>query len=276
MENRLKHQFQGFIDTPGLWNGKFQDLLQFAIPQIAFPENLEVTGQFPSLTSNYVLGKRMEIFFQLLIKISDRFQLLGHNIQISRDKITLGELDFLLKDLQKKEYIHLELVYKFYVYDPAFSKEAERWIGPNRRDSFLQKLEKLKQKQFPLLYQAETGEYLKKLSLLSENLHQQTCFKAKLFLPKQFHKNHFPLINQNCISGYWLHFEDFNTAEYKENHFYLPQKQDWPVAPEMGEVWFSFSETLEQIKEAFSKKKSPLVWRKRSETDFERFFVVWW
>ena len=36
--------------------------------------------------------------------------------------------------------LHLELVYKFYLYDKNLGeKEIERWIGPNRSDSLLEK-----------------------------------------------------------------------------------------------------------------------------------------
>jgi len=49
--------------------------------------------------------------------------------------------------------IHLEIIYKFYLYDPSIGlTQLDHWIGPNRRDSLVKKLTKLKQKQLPLLY----------------------------------------------------------------------------------------------------------------------------
>ncbi|HSP11029.1 MAG TPA: DUF1853 family protein, partial [Salegentibacter sp.] len=223
-----------------------------------------------------VLGKRMESFFELLIQNSVRYKRLANNIQISRDKITLGELDFLLKDLHTNQNIHLELVYKFYVYDPSFSSEEARWIGPNRKDSFLQKMEKLKQKQFALLHKPETREFLKSLELIPEDLIQQTYFKAKLFVPRTFQQYKFPKLNQECVAGYYLSFKEFNSAEYKDFKYHAPSKQDWPVAPNFGRDWVSYSEISKQIILSLEKKKSPLIWMKRSETDFESFFVVWW
>lgn len=276
MEQRLKNQLQGFMATPPLWEGNYKGIGQFSLPESKFPEKLNINRELPSLATNYVLGKRMESFFRLLIKWSPHYQLISNNVQISRNKITLGELDFLLKDLQKNQVIHVELVYKFYVYDPSFNKEEERWIGPNRRDSFLQKLEKLQHKQFPLLYLPETKEFLQSLKLNPRDLIQQSCFKAKLFLPKQFLKKKLPLINQKSISGYWINIYEFNSLDYKDYQFFLPPKQDWPIAPEMAKTWIGFSEALKRIEEAFQRKKSPLLWMKKSETDFERFFVVWW
>lgn len=276
MEKRLKHQLQGFIETPPLWEEKYKGLQQFTLPKINFPEDLCIGNELPELASNFVLGKRMECFFRLIISKSSQYELLSNNIQISRDKITLGELDFLLKDLEIKKIIHLELVFKFYVYDPTFSREDERWIGPNRRDSFKQKLKKLQEKQFPLLHFPETREYLQSLNLNPQDILQQTCFKAKLFLPKYFHKKIPELLNQNCIAGYWINLQEFKTKEYQKHQFFLPPKQDWPATPKMTENWIRFSETLKKIEEAFQKKKSPLLWMKKTDNKFERFFVVWW
>ena len=276
MRERITKQLLGYLNTPPLWRGELLGVKQFD-PGKTLPVRLpDPEIAIPSLSSNFVLGKRMESFFELIIQNSERYNLLANNIQISRDKITLGELDFLLKDLHTNQVIHLELVYKFYVYDPSFSSEEARWIGPNRKDSFLQKMEKLKQKQFPLLYKPETRDFLKTLNLTPEKLFQQTYFKAQLFIPKSFRSQEFDKINKECIAGYWLPFREFDTSEYIDFQFYAPLKQDWPVAPNFGKKWISFSKIKNQIISSMEKKKSPLVWMKRSETEFEAFFVVWW
>ncbi|WP_372917551.1 DUF1853 family protein [Salegentibacter sp.] len=276
MLNRINKQLLGYLHTPPLWRGELLGLQQFD-PGLAIPQDLpDPEKAMPSLASNFVLGKRMESFFELLIKSSDRYKLLANNIQISRQKITLGELDFLLKDLHTNQNIHLELVYKFYVYDPSFSSEEARWIGPNRKDSFLQKMEKLSEKQFPLLHIPETRDFLKTLDLNPEDLIQQTYFKAKLFLPWAFQQYKIPKLNQKCIAGYYLSFQEFDSANYKDFKYFAPSKQDWPVAPQFGKNWVSFSEIKERIQSSFERKKSPLIWMKRSETEFTAFFVVWW
>ena len=142
MKNRIKKQLLGYLHTPPLWRGELLGLKQFEPGKALTREQPDPEKAIPSLSSNFVLGKRMESFFELLIQNSDRYKLLANNIQISREKITLGELDFLLKDLHTNQNIHLELVYKFYVYDPSFKSEEARWIGPNRKYSFLQYIEK--------------------------------------------------------------------------------------------------------------------------------------
>ncbi|HSP11054.1 MAG TPA: DUF1853 family protein, partial [Salegentibacter sp.] len=99
MEDRVNKQLLGYLHTPPLWRGELLGLKQFD-PSKTLPRELpDPEKAIPSLSSNFVLGKRMESFFELLIQNSVRYKRLANNIQISRDKITLGELDFLLKDL---------------------------------------------------------------------------------------------------------------------------------------------------------------------------------
>lgn len=276
MQNRIEKQFEGFLATPPLWETTFQEIFQFELPEVQTSLNHSVAKDLPSLATNFVMGKRVERFLEWVVQNNPNYELLAENIQISRNKITLGELDFLLKDLRTKQILHIEMVYKFYVYDPTFSSEIQRWIGPNRRDSLLQKIDKLKEKQFPLLFNNETKNLLDSLEIVAESIQQQACFKANLFIPRQLQNVNFPLINNKCIAGTWLKFKDFNSFEYKHFRYYAPKKQDWPVLPKHGETWFKHSEIIEEIETHIKRKKAPLIWMKKPGNRFERLFVVWW
>lgn len=276
MQNRVAKQFEGFLNTPALWENYFQEIQQFKLPQINDPLKKPIAEDLPSLSSNFVMGKRVERFFEWIIRQNPDYKLVAENMQISRDKITLGELDFLLKDLINQQVYHIEMVYKFYVYDPSFSSEAQRWIGPNRKDTLLQKMKKLQEKQFPLLFKPETEDLLKSLDLNSEEILQQTCFKANLFVPGKLQDKHYSEINNNCIAGSWLHIKEFKTSNYKNFEYYAPKKQDWPILPNHGETWFSHTEIIDQIEVLFEHKKAPLIWVKKPGNKYERLFVVWW
>lgn len=277
MDNRLKLQYQGFLATPPLWNkSELFSLAQFEFPPVTILSEETIKSESPSLRTNFVLGKRAESFFELALKHSDRYRVIANNIQVQQKKITLGEIDFLVEDLAKDRQVHIELVSKFYVYDPTFEKEMERWIGPNRKDTLLQKTEKLKLKQFPLLYKPATAPYLSELNLKSDKLQQEVCFKANLFIPKNLENKEFELLNKQCITGVWLHFEEFTEIDYGKFQFLAPRKQDWSIDPKHGENWISYPEVKETILELFQKKKSPLIWIKKNRQQFERVFVVWW
>jgi len=277
MDKRLELQFQGFLATPPLWfkNDLF-NLPQFEFPKVPILSEEIIKTESPSLLTNFVLGKRAESFFELALAHSSRFQLIAQNIQIQREKITLGEIDFLIEDTVKNRQIHIELVCKFYIYDPSFDHELERWIGPNRKDSLLQKTDKLKLKQFPLLYKAATEPYLSELNLKPEKLQQEVCFKANLFIPKNLENKKFEHINKECITGFWVHSEEFTQTDYGRFQFLAPRKQDWSIDPKNGENWVSYPEIKESIGELSLQKKSPLIWIKKNKQQFERLFVVWW
>ena len=276
MQNRVAKQFEGFLNTPALWKNYFQEIQQFELPEINDPLQKTIAEDLPSLSTNFVMGKRVERFFEWIIRQNQGYKLLAENMQISRNKITLGELDFLLKDLINQQVYHVEMVYKFYVYDPSFTAENQRWIGPNRKDTLLQKTKKLKEKQFPLLFKPETKKLLSSLNLNAEEVLQQSCFKANLFVPGELQNKQFSEINSDCIAGIWLHFKEFKTSNYKSFQYYAPKKQDWPILPEHGETWFSHSEIINQIEILFENKKAPLIWVKKPGNNYERLFVVWW
>ena len=273
-KKRLQHQFLGFLNTPNLW----EEQSHFPFPQYFLPEqkSLENISEKIKVPEKLPLGKRVEHFFNYTVNATTEEKILLNNIQIKQEKITIGELDFLLKNDKTQKITHVELVYKFYVYDASFENEMERWIGPNRRDSLVQKVEKLQKKQFPLLFKAETAQLLKKTLVNAEEIEQKVCFKAFLFLPKDFSKEKISLVNKECIVGYWLHFTDFNTNVYENQQFFAPVKQDWPINPEFHKNWKDFEAIKEEILHFHEMKKSPLIWMKKNEHEYERFFVVWW
>ncbi len=151
----LEYQYLGFLQSTSL--KLVESLLK--IPLFNFEElskpPFEINTAKIDIHDNEVLGKRIEHFFEHCIVNSKRYDLISNNIQVFKDKVTIGELDFIVKDLFKDKIIHIELIYKFYLYDPEISMELDRWIGPNRNDSLLRKVEKLKNHQFPLLYRKE-------------------------------------------------------------------------------------------------------------------------
>ena len=97
-----------------------------------------------ALPTNIRLGHLAEKIVSELIKLSANYNVLYENIQIIDGKKTIGEIDFIIEELKTKALIHMELAYKFYLFDPTISSEPiNNWIGPNRNDSLNEKLDKL-------------------------------------------------------------------------------------------------------------------------------------
>lgn len=148
-------QYAGFLNSNSLWNTDIVNIPIFKFIKETSDEQKEIVVTIPE---NEVFGKRMEHFFEYYINNQDKFEVLIKNLQIFNNKITIGELDFIIRDVQLNQILHIELVCKFYLYIPDANNnnEFEKWIGPNKKDSLSKKIINLQQKQLPLLYKDET------------------------------------------------------------------------------------------------------------------------
>lgn len=268
-------QFQGFYETPSLFENSFYGLETFDLKEINIKNidtnNIKILKKLP-------LGKRVEFFFDAIIKNSIDYEMIIKNMQIINDKNTLGEIDFIIYDKKRDKYIHIELQYKYYIYDDSFENEIDRYIGPNRSDTLVLKLEKLKNRQFPLLFKEETKAYLENLDL--NDIEQKMLFKANVFLPKYLRNKKLSLVNNACISGYYINYEEFTKDKFfKEINLFLPHRYDWLSNPKSNQNWKDYDEVKEEIDFFINMNASPLVWSKYIQDGkiiIERFFITWW
>lgn len=263
----LKLQYLGFLNTPNLWleNSDF-GMQQFEIANTV--SDVTDLGEH-----KLRLGKLVERFVSLQLKQNKSIYILAENLQIQDGKITIGEIDCLIQ--QNKQPIHLEIVYKFYLYDETIgTSEIDHWIGPNRKDSFTQKLAKLKEKQLPLLYHNCTTTVLEKLKLHVEEIQQRVCFKAQLFVPLQKQNSTFNSINNSCIKGFYINQNE--VQQFTDCQFYIPKKLDWLIDIPTHHLWQSYDAFLEELTPLLNQKKAPLCWIKKANDETEKCFVIWW
>ena len=263
----LTLQYLGFLNTPNLWIGNtVYGLDQFNIPSKA--SILNITN-----TKSLRLGKLVERFVLHQLHQERSSLVLAENIQIQNDKLTLGELDCLFNHYE--ECIHLEVVYKFYLYDNTRGHdELSHWIGPNQKDSLLQKLNKLKEKQFPLLYSEYTKPSLEALRLKAEQIKQYTCFKAQLFIPYGQKTPQFKTINPKCIKGFYMRYQTL--SQFTDCKFYIPKKLDWLKDIQIHINWKTYIEFTEELHHLLNKKKAPLCWVKLPNGETQKWFIIWW
>ncbi|WP_108803710.1 DUF1853 family protein [Aquimarina sp. Aq107] len=271
----FEHQYAGFLNSKLLWkNASLFELLQFDLVN----SNSNLSKEYSiNIAPNEVLGKRIEHFFEHYIHSTSDYKLILKGLQIFKNKITIGELDFIVEDLRKKNILHIELVYKFYLYNPKKSTTSlERWIGPNQKDSLLEKITKLKEKQLPLLYRPETALKLRELNIDPNKVLQKVCFYGNLFVPLSYKNKKLPDLNNSCIQGFWIHEKDFTSDKYGSRQYFIPEKKDWVTQPKHNRVWYSYMAILEELRIQLIKKKSPLLWIKSNEDSFTKCFIVWW
>nr|WP_299033794.1 DUF1853 family protein [uncultured Tenacibaculum sp.] len=264
----LQLQYEGFLQTPFLWHGKgVFDLEQFTVSKV-------ITSSFSEeITQKLRLGKLVERFVSFQLNQDTSVSILAENIQIQKEKITVGELDCLL--LKNEKPIHLEVIYKFYLYDDTVgNSEIEHWIGPNRRDSLIQKLTKLQEKQLPLLYSYHTKTYLDELKLNVDEIIQQVYFKAQLFVPLQDINKEFTLVNNECIYGFYIYPKEL--VQFSDCKFYIPNKNNWLVNPHPNVDWLNFESYQNKLQQFLNEENAPLCWLKKPNGELLKFFVVWW
>lgn len=266
----VKELLHGFSATPPLWKN-----LQFGLQQFEFPDVEQSRADPIDLPTNLRLGHQMEHVFKHLISNSEEYEVILSNLLIEEGRTRIGELDFVLKDLKKEKYLHVELAYKFYIINPEISEPIYRLMGPNKRDMFHTKLDKLKEKQFPLLHHDSLLPYWETHAINPTEIEQQCCFKAQLFEPFGEKSSIRPL-NTDCYTGRWIRFDDFNSTEFKNSEYYIPRKLEWVLAPHSNVNWLNHFETQMEVNLRMVKKNAPMIWMKKPSGEIEKLFVVWW
>jgi len=264
--NLTQQRFLGYQQTPLLWKNELLGLKQFELSSLdSFNIHQEVDYKLR-------LGNYVERLVSYELQQEDSIDILKENAQIIANKTTLGEIDCLL--LKNQQPIHLEIAYKFYLYDPSVGNSfLDHWIGPNRRDSLLLKLHKIKEKQFPLLNSEECDPLLEELNIKSNEILQRTLFKAQLYLPFQTDIE-FKELNVDSVYGFYIN--KIEMYYFSNCKFYIPRKLDWLITPHPQVDWMSFEAAQKRIHEFHQKKSAPLCWIKQPNGEIEKVFVTWW
>jgi hypothetical protein len=263
----IQKRYEGFLQTACLWIGKAVcELEQFEITPKFIKIDLEIDEKLR-------LGKYIERFVSYQLAQENGIKIISENIQIQQNKITLGELDCIL--LKDEKPIHLEIIYKFYLFDSTIgTSEIEHFIGPNRKDSLIEKLNKLKEKQLPLLYTSECLTYLKTINIKVDDLTQQVYFKAQLFIPFSAENIVLKKLNNACIVGFYLNRNELH--QFTDCKFFIPNKKDWLLLPNQNVNWLNFHHFTEKATAYLEREFSPLCWMKKENVELHKFFLVWW
>ena len=225
------------------------------------------------LPTNVRLGHLAEVVVSELIKSSTNYEVVYENIQLIEGKKTIGEIDFIIKDKNTEQLIHMELAYKFYLYDPEISsKEINNWIGPNRNDSLKNKLDKVKNKQFPLLYHKNFKSRFDKIEI--GEVSQALCLLVSLFIPYKYKISLDP-IYEKAVQGYYLNMDTLTSFNHVDKKYYLPLKKEWGMNPSENEIWTAFNNIEENVNMRLKEKQSLLCWQKHGDS-YLSFFIVWW
>ena len=270
--NAVQKQFEGFLQSNSLLL-ESSNILPYG--QFVFKKKRSLKNLALVINDNLMLGKRVEYFFKHYLENYTEFSISKENIQIFKGTRTLGEIDYILQ--KSKQSYHIELAYKFYLYNPNQStEELENWIGPNKKDALLTKVDKLKHKQFPLLKTKEAIEALEMPHETHKNILQQRCFLGQLFIPKDYMNYVFKEIDPQAIVGYYESYTVFLKTNHSDLSYYIPSKQNWLVPPELHTTWLPFEDIHNALKHDIAQKKATLLWSKHISGKTNSLFITWW
>lgn len=267
MEFTIKQHLTSFNNTPEL-KGIIEGVNDFKLTSSIIPADVEA----PSI---YRLGKKIEFLFELILKNSIDYKLILSNFQIQEGKLTVGEIDYIIKSNNTESVQHIELSYKFYLFDNSLNTDfVGKWIGPNRKDFLHLKKSRLKNHQLPILKHKSVTEKLKQLNIRTDKIKPSLLLKAQLFIPHD-QLVQLPQNFQKCVVGTWVNLEGFQNLNWI-GEWCVPDKIDWYIDPIFNQNWITKQKALITIQEKLRSKFSALVWHKTKEQNFKKIMVVWW
>ena len=177
------------------------------------------------------LGHLYEDALAAVLASSPGIEIVERNLQIQESvHSTVGELDFLIRDIGGV-FTHLELATKFYL--AVKSKRGFGFPGPDARDNYDRKIQRLLSHQLKLTSQHKThlppayrDEDIKVKQLIYGCLFDHIN-EAKLSFPE--------FSNPECRRGKWLHHAELAGHFTNDCKFQLIPKYLWPVPFELLE-----------------------------------------
>ncbi|MFD2189846.1 DUF1853 family protein [Pistricoccus aurantiacus] len=260
-----------------------QKLREFLEAQDSEPQHLQVYMQSAIKRR---LGHYHERLWQYLLTVAPNSELLAHNLPITRERTTLGEMDILYRSENSATPIHLEVAIKFYLGLPEGPEDPAsqaRWIGPGGLDSLAGKRHHLHYHQLPIAGSAEARNALQRFTPqnnglpFAQRLSQRIAMPGRLFYPWRpalpAPRDAYP----DHLQGKWLSYRDWpsfrdNLTSHAWGHWLA--KPHW-LAPPRIETLLPISRLEPMMAQHFFHRGWPLALALYSEADsWQRLFLV--
>lgn len=229
------------------------------------------------------LGQLYEALWEYFLLHDQSTDLLAKNLQVQHRGKTYGEFDFIYRDKDLDQIIHLELAIKLYLGFPMdrinSSSPMNWWQGPNCIDRLDLKIAKLFNKQLAL----GTSEYARQqLADLNIDSVQAALFLGGyLFYPRHESMTAPGLIDSQHQKGSW-YFLDNIQQDLDSKQGYLPLTKPAWLCPHLHRTrpdLLSPAELHKNLSEQFQRWGRPVLVSAVCHTDNgwqeqQRFFVV--
>lgn len=170
------------------------------------------------------LGKHFERYLSFWLSKSPFTELLSENLQVRSGQRTIGEFDFIFRDLRSDVVYHMEAACKFYL--GTGKRQLDGWIGPSARDRLHLKVATL-QRQLNLAQIPEGRECLEKLGIPAPRPLLLTRGYLFHHYRALFHATCPQGIHPQYQAGWWLRSSELADFFSGEGLYAILPKSDW-------------------------------------------------
>lgn len=176
------------------------------------------------------LGHLYEDALEVLIRRSVRFELLAKNLQVfDAAGQTLGEMDFVIRDGKSGECFQLELAVKFYL-SVLMPDGSETYPGPDPRDNWNNKLERMRSRQLQLSKREEAQVLLKERFGIESLSVRQRIYGVIFDSISADRESAPPFVGAGCRRAKWLYVDAFKERYETIAELRIVPKYLWPVS----------------------------------------------
>ncbi|MFT6166633.1 MAG: hypothetical protein ACJAV5_000627 [Vicingaceae bacterium] len=273
IESKFHRDLMALLSSPFVFKAFFPEKLLFKVHD--FTDFEELWTWFKGIEKKSYsedlqklrLGKYAEELLYFYFQNSGKYSLLGYNLQLIDDKLTVGEIDYLLQENESQDRIHLELAIKFFL---KINIDGEyQWIGPSTKDNLSKKQNKLLNHQLRLV---ASYNRLLPVEFQEKEFTPQLLLKGAEFIHFQEYMECIdPLIN-----AWWLHREALENVQ-KEDQLYsiIPNRKDWIFPFNKRLERMNFQQLKFEISDYLELQNEIMISRFQSDgTPVDRGFVV--
>lgn len=229
--------------------------------------SLSVTSDV--LNFDQKLGHLYEDALAILLNCSDHLEVLASHLQlVNASGRTLGEFDFLVRDKARQQTIHLELAVKFYL---AIQVEGKwQFPGPDARDNWQRKLDRMRDHQFILGQKPEAKEMLRERFGVNGVEVRQLVYGC-IFHHIKCESRVLPeAVNPLCRKGRWLYVSEWSRYFGDDERIYIIPKPLWPVEISEAQVGHTQASSVDALMVAARERCTLFA----TETSQEPVFLV--
>ena len=217
-----------------------------------------------------MLGPYFEALWEFYFIYYPKVELVAKNLQVFDGGKTIGEFDFIYRELETNKVFHLEVAVKYYLgnaraingiqesagLDLTDAQAQCLWVGPGTRDRLDRKARKLAQHQSQLSSNEAGIAALRRVGV--REVTSQVCLLGYLFYPTEYEMDKPTGANSNHLRGCWMRLNDIQYHLKRESRFAILDKPHWlaPVAPEGLEL-LDQAQLVEELSHQFAEIPHP-------------------